>query len=136
VSETTLEPWRKVWREFAKVLPTAGLEALAVALRDDDPALIQRLTALPTPYVGTRDWPCEGGCAISYTFWKAGAETVGEVEQKFADACYQVDQSLGEPAGCRWFLNAFDETPRAQVRNDLLPEVQLELAQRKESANA
>jgi hypothetical protein len=41
-----------------------------------------------------------------------------------------VDQRLGEPAACRWFLNWFDETPRDEMRRLLLPEVQQLLAER------
>ena len=29
--------------------------------------------------------------------------------------CYEVDQSMGEPAGCRWLLNWWDETPRPEA---------------------
>ena len=58
------------------------------------------------------------------------AATVGQVEEFFAKACYQADQRLGEPAACRWFLNWFDNTPRAEMRRELLAEVELALAVR------
>ncbi len=45
--------------------------------------------------------------------------------------CFEIDQRLGEPAGCRWFLNWFDETPRDAMRQDLLGEVNLALATRR-----
>jgi len=38
---------------------------------------------------------------------------------------------MGEPAACRWFLNWFDDTPRAEVRGLLLSEVNRTLAQRR-----
>ena len=57
-------------------------------------------------------------------------ESVGEVEEFFARACFEADQRLGEPAACRWFLNWFDDTPRDQMRRELLAEVELALAER------
>ena len=36
----------------------------------------------------------------------------------------------GEPAGCRWFLNWYDETPRDDMRRMLLAEVNRALARR------
>ena len=35
-----------------------------------------------------------------------------------------------EPAACRWFLNWYDDTPRDEVRRELLAEVELALAER------
>ena len=57
-------------------------------------------------------------------------ETVAEVEEFFARACFEADQCLGEPAACRWFLNWFDDTPRDEPRRQLLPEVNRLLTQR------
>ena len=34
-----------------------------------------------------------------------------------------LSERLGEPAACRWFLNWFDDTPRDQMRRELLAEV-------------
>jgi hypothetical protein len=53
------------------------------------------------------------------------------VEEFFARMCFEIDQRLGEPAGCRWFLNWFDETPREEMRQQLLAEVKRALAQRR-----
>ena len=58
-------------------------------------------------------------------------ETVAEVEDFFTRMCFEIDQRLGEPAACRWFLNWFDETPREEMREQLLAEVQRALAQRR-----
>jgi hypothetical protein len=44
--------------------------------------------------------------------------------------CFEADRLLGEPAACRWFLNAFDAWPRDVLIRDLLPEVELALAER------
>ena len=140
-----MESWRVVWREgFAPVLPTAGLEALRDALRDDDPRLTQGSTTTPPPLMCVQDWPVEAACALGFCgtaefggFWTdaAGrkndaAATVGQVEEFFAKACFQADWRLGEPAACRWFLNWFDNTPRDEMRRELLAEVELTLAGR------
>ena len=140
-----MESWRLVWREgFVPVLPTAGLESLRDALRGDDPRLTQGSTTTPPPLMCVQDWPVEAACALGYCgtaelggFWTdaAGrkndaAATVGQVEEFFAKACYQADQRLGEPAACRWFLNWFDNTPRGEMRRELLVEVELALAGR------
>ena len=130
-----MEEWRRVWREgFVPVLPTAGLEALRDALRDDDPRLTQGSTTTPPPLMCVRDWPVEAACALGLCgVVEAGGWGVARVEAAerfFARACFEADQRLGEPAACRWFLNWFDDTPRAEMRRELLAEVELTLAGR------
>ena len=124
-----MELWRKTFREgFAPVLSTVGLEALRGALMSDSDDLIQENPTSPAPLQAFLDWPCEGACAIGYCGWRGdGVETVGEVEETIARACFEADQRLGEPASCRWFLNWFDSTPRDEMRRELLQEVNLEL---------
>ncbi len=133
-----MESWRKVWRDgVAPLLSVDGLEALRQALATDDVRLIQGATTTPPPlqYV---HWPVKAACLISY----AGVDlcggfdhaTVGDVEEFFTRMCVDIDQRLGEPAGCRWFLNWFDETPRDEMRALLLPEVERSLALMKEAS--
>jgi hypothetical protein len=128
-----MESWRKVWREgVAPLLSTAGLEALQKALKNDDSRLLQGSTTTPPPLQCVQDWPVEAACALSFCGWQGdGLETVAEVEEFFARTCFEIDQRLGEPAACRWFLNWFDETPRDEMREQLLAEVQRALAQRR-----
>lgn len=128
-----MESWRKVWREgLAPLLSTAGLEALRGALVSDDARLLQGATTTPPPLQCVQDWPVEAACALGYCGWKGeGLETVAEVEEFFARMCFEIDQRLGEPAGCRWFLNWFDDTPRDDMRRLLLAEVNRALAQRR-----
>jgi hypothetical protein len=130
-----MESWRKVWREgLAPLLSVAGLEALRAALVQDDQRLQQGATTTPPPLQCVQDWPVEGACAVGFCGWQGeGLETVGEVEEFFARMCFEIDQRLGEPAGCRWFLNWFDETPRDEMRRQLLAEVNRSLAQRQGS---
>ena len=113
------------------MLSTTGLQALKRALESDDPRLSQGSTTVPAPLMCVQDWPVEGACALGYCGWQGeGLETVGEVEEFFARMCFEADQRLGEPAGCRWFLNWFDDTPRESMRAELLDEVELALAER------
>ena len=120
-----MESWRLVWRDgFVPVLSTSGLEALRDALRGYDPRLTQGSTTTPPPPMCVQDWPVEAACALGFCGWQGDElESVGQVEEFFARACFEADQRLGEPAACRWFLNWFDETPRDDVRRELLPEV-------------
>ena len=128
-----MESWQKVWRDgVAPLLSTPALEALRRALVEDDTRLVQGSTTTPPPLQCVQDWPVEGACALGFCGWQGdGLETVGEVEEFFARMCFEIDQRLGEPAGCRWFLNWFDETPRDAMRQDLLGEVNLALAARR-----
>jgi hypothetical protein len=78
-----------------------------------------------------QDWPVEAACALGFCGWQGDhLETVGEVEEFFAKLCFEADQRIGEPAACRWFLNWFDDTPRNVMRQELLNEVKLALAER------
>jgi hypothetical protein len=128
-----MESWQKVWREgVAPMLSTVGLEALKQALMTDDARLLQGATTTPPPLPCVQDWPVEAACALGFCGWQGeGLETVAEVEEFFARMCFEIDQRLGEPAACRWFLNWFDETPREEMRELLLSEVNRALAQRR-----
>jgi hypothetical protein len=130
--EATMESWQKVWRDgFAPLLSTAGLQALRQALIDDDERLVQGSTTSPPPLTCVQDWLVEGTCAIGFCAWQGeGFETVGEIEDQFAQCCFEADRRLGEPAACRYFLNWFDDTPRDQMRRQLLAEVELTLSER------
>lgn len=122
--------WRHAFNAFAPSLPTRGLVALARALREDDPRLIQEATTGPLPLSACSDWPVEAACPVAYTGWQDGLESVAEVEEFFGRACLAADERLGEPAGCRWLLNWWDDTPRDEVRALLLPAVLSVLAER------
>ncbi len=123
---------RKVWRKgVAPFLSTPGLEALAHALETDDARLLQGATTSPPPLACVADFPVEAACLIGFCGWQDdGLKTVAEVEEFFAKACFDVDTAIDEPAGCRHLLNWFDETPRDEMRADLLPEVRRTLNER------
>jgi hypothetical protein len=124
----------------APLLSVWGLEALRQALAADDPQLLQSATTVPPPIQCAEDWPCLGACALGYCGWQGdGLETVAEVEEFFARMCLEIDWAVGEQGACRYFLNWYDETPREQMRRELLEEVQRSLTRRlsdKEGAGA
>lgn len=124
--------WRKAWREgVVPNVSTAALQALARGLEENDPRLVQGATTSPPPLQCVREWPVEAACGLGYMGWQGeNLETVAEVEEYFTRMCFEIDQKLGEPAACRWFLNWFDETPRQEMRDALLCEVRLAIAQR------
>lgn len=130
------ESWRLVWRDgFAPSFSDDALEFLKRALLADDPKLIQGGTTKPPPLMCVRDWPCEaadaiGLCGVASMGGFDSDVTVGRVEEFFARVCFDADQRLGEPAACRWFLNWFDDTPRDEMRRELLEEVEKVLQQR------
>ncbi len=127
-----METWRSVWRDgVAPNLSLNGLKALQRALLSDDERLIQGATTSPPPLMCVSDWDVEGACPIGFAAWQGdGLTTVGAVEESFAKVCFNVDQALGEPAACRWFLNAWDEMPRQEISLELLAEVSREIAGR------
>jgi hypothetical protein len=129
-----MESWRAVWREgFVPGLTNRGLESLRDALLHDDVRLTQGATTTPPPLMCVQDWPVEAACALGFCGWQGeGLETVGEVEEYFARCCFEADQRLGEAAACRWFLNWFDDTPRDEMRLELLAEIELAIAERKQ----
>ncbi len=128
-----MESWRLVWRDgLAPVISTAGLEALADALRTDDQRLTQGSTTTPPPLMCVQDWPVEAANALGFCGWQGDElETVGQVEEYFARLCFEADVRLGEPAAVRWFLNWYDDAPRDRMRADLLAEAELVLAERR-----
>jgi len=130
-----MEAWRKVWREgLVPLLSTKGLQAIKRGLMRDDGRLTQGATTTPPPMQCVLDWPVEGACVVGYCAWQGdGLETVGEVEEFFAKVCFEADQRLGEPAACRWFLNWFDDTPRDEMRKELLAEVERAIEERAET---
>src|SRR5947199_2156696 len=133
-----MESWRNEWRKgVVPLLSTESLEALRQALVDDDPRLLQGATTTPPPLQCVQDWPVEAACALGFCGWQGDdLESVAEVEEFFAQVCFEADQRLGEPAACRWFLNWFDDTPREEMRTLLLAEVSRTLAERFTSGDA
>jgi hypothetical protein len=131
-----MNAWQQTWREgFAPRLSTAGLRALQQALIDDDPRLVQGVTTSPPALETLGDWSVEAACALTFCGWQGeGLDTVEKAMGYFERLCREADEALGEPAACRLFLHWFDETPRAQMRRELLAEAQRVLADRSAAA--
>ncbi len=132
-----MEMWKKVWREgVLPLLSQDHLEAIRDALMTDDPRLMQGGTTTPPPLQCVMDWPVEAVCLLALPGmvdcggW--GQATVVEVEERFGKMCFDVDNLIGETAGCRWLLNWYDETPRDEMRRLLLPEVERGVAMLKD----
>jgi hypothetical protein len=127
-----IESWRKCWRDgVAPALSDAALAAMVSAIEADDPALIQGATTYPPPLHCNSDLAIESACLIGLAGMRSqGLETVGEVEFFFAKTCQQVNEQLGVPDAVRDFLNWFDDTPREQMRQELLPELNRAILER------
>jgi hypothetical protein len=128
----TIEPWRRIWREgIAPLLSDKSLEALRQALENDDPRLIQGKTMVPPYWKSRQNAPVEAAGALAYCGWQGeGLETIGAVESFFLQLCIDIGLRLDEPMVSKCFIDWYDETPREQMRKQLLDEVHRELLQR------
>jgi len=131
-----MEKWRRIWREgFAPQLSTAGLQALQKALADDDPRLLQGTTCYPPLLDPLKDRAVEASCALGFCGWQGdGINSVGQLDEFFQRLCDAADLPFSDPAACRYFLNWYDDTPREQMRQELLAEVTLALQERHTAA--
>ncbi len=128
-----MESWRIVWRKgILPQLTRKNLEFLQAGLLADDPRILQGATTSPVPMECVRDWPVEAACLIGYCAVVDhdgfGSAIVKDVEEQFARICFAANCTLGEPAAIRWFLNWADDTPRDEMRREMLAEVNRALA--------
>lgn len=129
-----MEAWRKIWRDgFAPLITDKGLLALKEAL--ESPSRLSQLgqgsTTWPIAMIGSGLEKPQGACLIGYCAWKGSdLATVGEIDSEFARLCFEADQRVKEPAGCRFLLNWWDERPYEEVVACMLPEVDREIARR------
>jgi hypothetical protein len=126
---TIIPDWIPAWRAAAALLSPESIAALRAAIANDDPRLIQGATTTPPPLQCVQDWPVEAACALGFCGWQGdGLVTVAEVEDFFAKMCFEIDCNLGEPAVCRHLRNWYYETPRDEMRRELLAEIYRYLA--------
>jgi hypothetical protein len=127
----TPEAWKRVWRVgLAPQFTIRGLEGLKLALEQDRRSLITGATMQPPPLMCMQHEAVEACCPLCYALldgMRPEAVSVGPLEEHFAEACFRADQLCGEPAAVRYFLNWTDETPRDEMRKQLLIEVNLAL---------
>lgn len=123
---------RKVLIEgFFPAVPTDRLRGLLFLVLNDDPRLIQGSTCFPPPLMATEGENVESVDPVAFlSVDNALTLTVGEVEEAFAKACFDMDSRLGEPAACRWLLNATDDYSRKEVWDFWATELQKELHSR------
>ena len=128
--------WLEGWRNgIAPLMTHEGLVALREALRRDDRRLAQGVISLPIAVNDGDRAPVEAACAIGFCLWHGdGLDRVGRLKAQFARICATANDLLGAPCAVVAFLNWFDETPREQMRFQLLDEVERALGERMASA--
>ena len=133
-----LFPWQTVLCQgIFPQLTDEQLVKLLTALETDDVRLIQGATVSPFTLYSVRDWPCEAACVLGFCGWGGDeSKTVGEVEQYFAEVCFEADRLLGEPAAVRFFLLWYDGVPRDEMRRLLIKEVREEQERRSVAGQA
>lgn len=130
-----MQTWQRIWREgIAPQLPATGLEALARALEQDSPELLQTATVLPPPIQPMAQAPVEACCALAFAIWKGDQlDTVQALDEGFGRLCEEVGKQLGDPDAAGLFFRWFDDAPRPRMRTELLAEVNAELDRRRDS---
>lgn len=134
------EKWRRVWRALAPTLLDEALTALQEVLETDSPRLLQGQTCRgePLPDGGGAfrpdvevTWGCPLAlCAVAEGRASGRRVTVAEVQDWIAHVARDVERVINEDFVIRRLLVWIDETPRAQMRAELLEEVLRELARR------
>jgi hypothetical protein len=134
--DPVMSAWQRCWRfGLAPLLTPEGLAALRAALAADDPRLVQGATTEPLPIALFANAAVEGACAVGFCLWKGnGLDRVGSLHQAFRRICASADDLLDEPLGTVAFLNWFDETPRGDMRRELLAEIDREAAEQRRAA--
>jgi hypothetical protein len=129
--------WRETFRRgIVPQLSRRQLERLRKAVADNDPRLLQGATTQPPPLQCVQDWPVEAACLMGFCGWMPGdtakdpceLETVADVEEAFAQMAFRCDEMIGIPAGCRFFMNPYDDWTREEMRLNLLPEIDRAIA--------
>lgn len=123
-----MEKWRRIWREgIVPAVCRDGLLALKEALEMDDIHLIQGATCYPPCLDHNQAALIQDACVIGFCAWKGeDLQVISSVETRFAEICDKADEHFNEPA-IRYFLNWYDDTPREEMRKELLQEVILSL---------
>jgi hypothetical protein len=121
-------------RGLVPLLSDGQLLALQRALETDDRRLTQGVTCEPYLYLPrtTEEQPVVAACLLGFCAWHARGwrATVGDLEVAFADLLKRVDVRMGRVAASQPLVLWYDDTPRAEMRAALLPEVTRALAER------
>lgn len=120
---------------IAPQFTTETIVALRDALANDDERLIQHTTTEPPPLLCVADWPIRCGCGVAFCCWVGEMLIkVAEVHESFGRVIVESDRLLGGVAKTSAFLHFWDDTPRDQMRAELLTEVELILSERRQVA--
>lgn len=127
-----VERWRLVWRRgIAPQMPSVALRVLEAALVSDASEIIQGHTCYPPPVLPR--FAAEVVIAadpIAYMAWRGlQCRTVGEVEEWMVRTDTACDVAMAEPGALRHLHNFIDDTPREEMRRELLAEVRRTLAE-------
>lgn len=127
-----MESWRLVLTQgFFPSWSTEALEAALVLLETDSAKLTQGSTTTPLPLMCVQDWVVEAADIVTFCATPNIFDgTVGTAEEGFAKAVFDSDSRLGEQGASRWFLNAYDNTPRREMWANLIEEFKAEIARR------
>ncbi len=128
-----MEAWKKVFHDgLVPHLDMYDLGWLKQLLQENSVKLIQGTTVLPSGAWGKEK--AERSCLLGCIGMLRGIQTVDEIEEFFASMCFSIDDTMGEPAACRWLLNFYDDTPRREMIDALLPEVDIALKKKEQEA--
>ena len=127
-----VDAWRSTLRKgFIPLMSTGALVGAGAGAGDGRPEVDPGGDDHAPALQAVQDWPCEAADFVGYGGWQGdGLDTVGEVEEFFARLCFECDNRLGEPAGCKHWLNYWDETPRNEAFENALWEVRYALETR------
>jgi hypothetical protein len=129
-----LPSWKHVWRTgIVPQVSTEGLQRLRRALLEDDSRVLTGSTCFPPPLQCCEDERVERCCPVCWLILAGKspeAISVGLLDEAFARLCWEADKLCGQPMSIRYLLNWIDETPRPELRKQLIVECDLALAGR------
>jgi hypothetical protein len=111
------------WREtltsgILPALPLAGVEALLLALEEDDPRLLRLAEVEPPALPACGDWPAVAADPVAFACWHGlGLVTARQVSDAWSEALYQCSLRLKSPAASAPFLDWWDTREDAAARN-------------------
>lgn len=131
IPQTRTPPAKTAWRDgLAPLLTLEQLASLELALRFDDPRLLQGQTVEPPPVfypdldhddpVNPGNMPPVAVCLLGWCAWHDGCATTAAVEEYVQRA--QVGGELDA------LVDWYDETPRDEMRAALLHEIKRSIA--------
>ena len=117
-----MESWKKSFAHIADVCGVPALQVLRTAVSENYCSLIQGTTVAYEPATNPGDRTVCGACAVGYMYWKADdMDFADDVEEAVAATFSEVAKKAGWDRAPDLFTNWYDETPRDEMRRELLP---------------